>query len=102
MTIYAVSASVLLVLVAGPAVLDAEQNVSGANITTFGDAIWWAFSTITTVGYGDYFPVTLVGRLVAVGLMVSGVALLGTITATIASWFIELVRQPERTPDSDS
>ncbi|MGV8897056.1 MAG: potassium channel family protein [Rhodoglobus sp.] len=101
-TMYAVSASVLLVLVAGLAVLDAEQNVSGANITTFGDAIWWAFATITTVGYGDYFPVTLVGRLVAVGLMVSGIALLGTVTATIASWFIELVRQPEKMPDSDS
>ena len=97
-TIYVVSASTLLVFVAGLAVLDAEQNSSGANITNFGDAIWWAFVTITTVGYGDFYPVTLLGRLIAVGLMVSGIALLGTVTATFASWFVELINRRDSTP----
>lgn len=90
-TTYVVAAATLLVFIASLAVLDAEQNASGSNIQSFGDALWWAFVTITTVGYGDYFPVTLVGRLVAVGLMIAGIALIGTVTAAFASWFIERV-----------
>lgn len=89
--IYIVATTALLVLVAGIAVLDAEQNTVGANITNVGDAWWWAFATITTVGYGDFFPVTLAGRLVAVVLMGCGVALLGSVTALLASWLIEQV-----------
>ena len=100
-TIYAASASALLVLVAGLAMLDAEQNATGANITNIGDATWWAFVTITTVGYGDYFPVTLAGRLIAVALMAAGVALVGTVTATFASWFIELINQRGKDPIID-
>ena len=94
-TIYVVSASALLVFVAGLAVLDAEQNAPNANITQFGDAIWWGFVTITTVGYGDFYPVTVLGRLIAVGLMISGIALLGTVTATFASWFVEMINQKQ-------
>ena len=67
----------------------------GANITSFGDALWWAASTITTVGYGDRFPVTTQGRFVAVGLMLAGIALLGVVTASIASWLIDRVREVE-------
>jgi voltage-gated potassium channel len=74
--VYVVSTTLLLVGIASLAVLDAEQNAPKSNIHTIGDALWWSFTTITTVGYGDYFPVTLTGRLVAVGLMGSGVALL--------------------------
>jgi voltage-gated potassium channel len=92
-TVYLVAGSALLVFVAALAVLDVEQNAAGANIQSFGDAAWWAFVTITTVGYGDYFPVTFPGRMIAVGLMVSGIAILGTVTATLASWFVELVNQ---------
>jgi voltage-gated potassium channel len=91
--LYVVTTTVLLVLVAGLAVLDAEQNAAHSNIHNIGDATWWAFTTITTVGYGDYYPVTLGGRLVAVGLMAAGVALLGTVTALLAQWFIEQVNQ---------
>ncbi|QNE46913.1 two pore domain potassium channel family protein [Glaciihabitans sp. INWT7] len=93
-TLYVGGSALLLVFVAGLAVLDAEQNASGSNIRTFGDALWWAFVTITTVGYGDYYPVTLVGRLIAVGLMISGIALIGSVTATFASWFIEIIGRP--------
>ena len=93
-TLYVGGSATLLVLVAGLAVLDAEQNAQGSNIRTFGDALWWAFVTITTVGYGDYFPITFVGRLIAVGLMIAGIALIGSVTATFASWFIELLGRP--------
>ena len=89
--VYVVSTTVLLVGIASLAVLDAEQNAPHSNIHNIGDALWWSLTTITTVGYGDYFPVTLAGRLVAVGLMASGVALLGTVTALLAQWFVEQV-----------
>ena len=89
--IYAVGATALTIFVAALAVLDAEQGAPGANISDFGEAIWWAFTTITTVGYGDYYPVTVVGRIVAVALMVGGIALIGVVTATLASWLVERV-----------
>jgi voltage-gated potassium channel len=73
------------------AVLDAERSSPDANITDFGDAIWWAVMTMTTVGYGDRYPVTSAGRMVAFGLMIGGIALLGTVTATLASWLVETV-----------
>lgn len=88
--VYTVGATLLLILIAALAVLDAEQG-QGGSIQTFGDALWWAFVTITTVGYGDYFPVTTMGRLVAGGLMVGGIALIGVVTATLASWIVERV-----------
>jgi voltage-gated potassium channel len=88
---YVLGAAVLLTYVGALAVLDAEQDVSGSNIRNFGDAIWWSAVTITTVGYGDHYPITLVGRLVAVGLMIGGIAVLGVVTAALASWLIEQV-----------
>jgi voltage-gated potassium channel len=64
-----------------------ERDRAGGNIRTFGDAVWWAMETITTVGYGDHHPTTMAGRWVAGGLMVVGVALVGVITATVVTWF---------------
>lgn len=89
--IYVVGGASLLAFVAALAVLDAERSSPEANIVDFGDAMWWAVTTMTTVGYGDRYPVTGVGRLVAFGLMVGGIALLGTVTATLASWLVEAV-----------
>ncbi len=89
-----VTATVALVgFVAALAVLDAERDVEGASITTFGDAVWWTITTISTVGYGDRYPVTFEGRVVAGALMVTGIALLGVVTASIASWFVENLRR---------
>lgn len=88
--LYAATASGLLVYVAALAMLDAERDNGGA-IQTFQAALWWAFVSITTVGYGDYFPVTQVGQLVAVGVMVGGIALIGIVTATLASWIVDKV-----------
>jgi voltage-gated potassium channel Kch len=56
--------------------LDAERADARANIRSFDDALWWSATTITTVGYGDHYPVTAQGRLVAAGLMLGGIALL--------------------------
>ncbi len=89
--LYATSSTVLLVLVASLAIYEVERDAPGADITTFGDALWWACVTITTVGYGDLSPVTPEGRVIAVAMMVCGIALLGTVTATIASYLVESV-----------
>lgn len=88
--LFTVGATAMTVFVAALAVYDAEKGGDGP-ISTFGDAVWWAFETITTVGYGDYYPVTITGRIVAVGLMVGGIALIGVVTATLASWIVQRV-----------
>lgn len=89
LAIYGAGAALILIWISALAVLDVERPAPGANITTFGDAVWWAFVTITTVGYGDFYPVTAGGRLIAVLLMCGGVAVVGVVTATLASWVIE-------------
>lgn len=83
----------LLGFVAALGVYEAERDAPEATITSFGDALWWVLTTITTVGYGDRYPVTVEGRLVAAGLMLAGIAVLGTVTATIATWFSEQIEQ---------
>ena len=66
-----------------------ERNAKGSNIHNYADALWWAIVTVTTVGYGDRFPVTAGGRIVAVILMLVGIGLIGVLTATVASVFIK-------------
>lgn len=78
-------AVVLFVYVASLAVLNVERGAPGANIETFGDSVWWACVTMATVGYGDFYPVTTEGRLLAVLLMIGGVIVAGVATATIVS-----------------
>jgi voltage-gated potassium channel len=99
--IYVIGGSSLLAFCAALAVLDAERRSTDANITDFGDAMWWAVTTMTTVGYGDEYPTTRPGRLVASVLMVGGIALLGTVTATLASWLVDQVRAEEEREVSD-
>lgn len=78
----------LLIYVCALGVYDAEHKAPGANITNFGDAIWWAFVTIGTIGYGDYYPVTFEGRAIAVLLMVAGLAFISVITVSVATLFL--------------
>lgn len=84
-SIMAVSFSI--VVISALAVLRFEVDGSGS-IHTAGDALWWAMSTITTVGYGDAFPVTAEGRIIAVVLMTAGVGLFGTLSGAVAGWFV--------------
>lgn len=92
---YVVGLTTLVLLLSSLAVLDAERGRQGANIEDFGDALWWSATTVTTVGYGDRFPVTGTGRLIAVALMLAGIALLGVVTATFASWLVDKVAEVE-------
>lgn len=78
-----------IVLVCSGMELVFEEHAPGSNIHNFGQALWWAIVTVTTVGYGDYYPVSAGGRGVAVVLMLVGIGLIGVLTATIASYFVE-------------
>lgn len=77
----------LMVVFSSIAILQVEDDPN-SNIKNAEDALWWSFSTITTVGYGDRFPVTTEGRLIAALLMTVGVGLFGTFTGFVASWFV--------------
>ena len=83
-------ASIFLAYVAAVQVTISERGVEGSNIKNFGDGLWWAVTTVTTVGYGDRFPVTTEGRILAVLLMLTGISLVGVITASVASWFVQM------------
>jgi voltage-gated potassium channel len=89
--------SILLLVISSVAVLQFER-VPGANIKSPDDAFWWALVTITTVGYGDRFPVTHEGRMVGAVLMIAGVGLFGTFAGFVASWFL---RPTERRQTDD-
>lgn len=78
-----------IVFVGAGVELSFEAGVSGSTIQNYGDALWWAVVTVTTVGYGDRFPVSSGGRGVAVVLMLLGIGLIGVLTATVASYFVE-------------
>ncbi|MFG2792718.1 potassium channel family protein [Streptomyces sp. NPDC048419] len=88
LTTYVAGAVVGLLMFGSLAVLSVERDAPDGNIRTLGDALWWSFTTMTTVGYGDHAPTTGLGRMIAVGLMLSGIALLGVVTANIAAWFL--------------
>ncbi len=85
---YAVLITMVVVVGAAGLGLAAEEG-SGGSIDSFGDALWWAVTTVTTVGYGDMFPVTPAGRGIGAFLMVAGIALFGVLTANVAAFFIE-------------
>ncbi|MFE7553300.1 potassium channel family protein [Streptomyces gardneri] len=72
-----------------------EADAPGASILTFGDAVWWTCATLATVGYGDVVPVTPMGRVVAVGVMACGLALLGAVTGSFSSWLIQAFRRED-------
>lgn len=90
--------ALLLIVFCSVAVLHFETDPE-SNITSPDDALWWAFATITTVGYGDRFPVTSEGRMVATVLMAAGVGLFGTFSGFLAAWF--LGPGAEESPEND-
>lgn len=97
---YAAMSTGLLGFSASLAMYQVEHGQPHATIRTFGDSVWWACSTLSTVGYGDMVPVTPLGRLVAVALMACGLALLGVITGSFSSWMFQVFRRDgdERPP----
>ncbi len=80
-----VFAFIFVTYLASLAVLNAERGAPGGKIETFPDALWWSIVTMSTVGYGEYYPVTPNGRLIAAGVMVVGISLLGLVGASVAS-----------------
>lgn len=101
-TMQAVGMSVALLLWIGSvAVLAAERHVEESSINTFGDALWWAVVTVTTVGYGDFSPVSVEGRVIAVLMMLIGIALIGVVTASVAAAFVRLTTQDGELDDQE-
>jgi len=89
--------ALILIFLDGGFVLFVEKGAPHANITTYPNAIWWAFVTITTVGYGDYYPVTTLGRMGAIILMFFGLGIIGVLSSYLATTFISLQsRRSER------
>jgi voltage-gated potassium channel len=97
--LYILVLMVILIIEAGSfLVLQAESHSPTANILTAGDAIWWAYVTITTVGYGDRFPTSSVGRLVGILVMTTGVAVFATFAGLISS---KLLAPPAKEEESE-
>ena len=83
-------ASIFLAYISAVQITISERTVEGSNIKNFGDGLWWAITTVTTVGYGDRYPTTVEGKFLAVGLMIVGISLMGVITASVAAWFVKM------------
>jgi len=92
-SLYAALTSLTAILAAAISISWIESGAKGANIKGVGDGLWWAATTITTVGYGDRYPVTTGGRAIAVALMITGIAMLGVVTASIAAWFVDRLQK---------
>ncbi len=97
---FALILAIMLVLFSSIAILEVETSPK-SNIKTAEDALWWAYVTITTVGYGDLYPVTTKGRLIALVLMTGGVGLFGVFTGYVASWFVEEPKNSEEENDEE-
>jgi voltage-gated potassium channel len=85
----------MVLVVSSVLVLQFESGSPDANITTGGDSLWWAFVTITTVGYGDRFPITLLGRLTGVAVMAAGIGIIGALASILASILVPQADKPE-------
>jgi voltage-gated potassium channel len=95
-TIKVFIASIFIAYISAIQITITERAVEGSNIHNFGDGLWWAISTVTTVGYGDRYPTTTEGRFLAVVLMIMGISLVGVITASVAAWFVRMGQEDSR------
>lgn len=99
---YASLATLLLGFAGSLAVYQAERGAPDATMKTFGDALWWAAATLTTVGYGDITPVTRRGRTIATVMMAGGLALLGAVTGSFSSWLLQIFSRESDTKPPES
>jgi len=95
-TIKVFLASIFVAYISAVQITITERAVEGSNIKNFGDGFWWAITTVTTVGYGDRYPTTTEGRLIAVALMITGISLMGVITASVAAWFVKMGQESSK------
>jgi voltage-gated potassium channel len=91
--ILAAAFAVLFVYSMALAVFTVERDAPDTQMSTFGDSIWWACVTLFTVGYGDIVPVTSLGRIYSVMLMIGGILIIGVASATIVSYLNERIRE---------
>lgn len=96
---YVVSVTGMILLVSSLAILDAERHASGTQVADFGDALWWSVVTATTVGYGDMVPQTVEGKAIAAFLMFAAIGLVGLVSGSLASWFVDRVSAAEETAE---
>jgi voltage-gated potassium channel len=94
--LYVVLLSLITVTMGAFTMYVVEHNASDSKITSLGDAFWWAAVTVTTVGYGDVYPVTVEGRVIATVIMVIGIAILSILISTVGAQFIESKMQTQR------
>lgn len=92
---YVLAIALAIWFIAGLAITEIERSVPGTTIHNVLDGWWWSFITMATVGLGDTYPVTEEGRLIGVILVLTGIATIGTLTASIAAWFAESTRKAQ-------
>lgn len=93
--------AILVIALAGNAVLYFEKDAPDSNILTYEDAFWWTFATITTVGYGDHYPVTDAGRAIAMLIMTVGIGFFTVLTGYLATNFLSRRREKEGREEGD-
>lgn len=97
---YAGLSALLLGFAASLQVYADEHDAPGGQIRTYGESVWWLCSTITTTGYGDLVPVTVRGRVIAVGVMFLGVVLIGAVVGSFSAWLTKSFRRADERPDA--
>jgi len=95
-TIKVFIASIFVAYISAVQITITERAVEGSNILNFEDGLWWAVTTVTTVGYGDRYPTTTEGKFLAVALMFMGISLVGVITASVAAWFVKMGQEDSK------
>lgn len=99
LSLFVGASSLLILFLCSLAMFDAERTAPDSNIKSYADAVWWSVVSVTTVGYGDFYPVTLEGRLVALVLMTFGIGLISFAIGTATSWVIDQLKSVERSSE---
>ncbi|OKL47094.1 hypothetical protein BSR28_06730 [Boudabousia liubingyangii] len=94
-TSYTIGTTLIVLVTAAIGILEIERKLPDSQIKDFSAALWWAITTVTTVGYGDTVPVSESGRFLAIALMIFGIALLGLVTGLLSSYLVEKVSETE-------